>query len=74
MSKSKRQQMQQQHFGQCRGRQPSCPCQVFYIADILHNLLRVVPQIFLHTMQAKCDKEQLKDVGQWTQENVSNHQ
>jgi hypothetical protein len=52
ISKSKRQQLQQQHFGQCKGRQAllTMPCVMFYIADILLNLLRVLPQISLHTV------------------------
>jgi hypothetical protein len=41
------------------------PNVLFYIADIMHNLLRMVPQIFLHTVQESCDEEQLKEVGQW---------
>jgi hypothetical protein len=51
MSKSKRQQLQQLHFGQCRGRQPFMPMPsvMFYIADIRHSLLKVVPKTFLHT-------------------------
>jgi hypothetical protein len=44
---------------------------MYYIADILHNLLRVVPQIFLHTVQENCDEEELKQVGQWCYENLS---
>jgi hypothetical protein len=44
---------------------------MFYIADILHNLLRVVPQIFLHTVPENCDEEQFKEVGQWCYENLS---
>ena len=47
------------------------PSVMYYIADILHNLLRVVPQIFLHTVQENCDEEQLKQVGQWCYENLS---
>jgi predicted transport protein len=47
------------------------PNGMFYIADILHNLLRVVPQIFLPTVQEKCHEEQLKEVGQWCYDNVS---
>jgi hypothetical protein len=47
------------------------PSVLFYIVDILHNLLRVVPQIFLHTVQENCDEEQLKEVGQWCYENLS---
>jgi uncharacterized protein YceK len=44
ISKSKRQQLQQQQFGQCRGHQlfMPMPSVMFYIADILHNLLRIV--------------------------------
>jgi hypothetical protein len=47
------------------------PSVMYYIADILHNLLRVVPQIFLQTVQDNCDEEQLKQVGQWCYENSS---
>jgi hypothetical protein len=47
------------------------PSVLFYIADILHSLLRVVPRIFLHTAQENCDEEQLKEVGQWCYENLS---
>jgi hypothetical protein len=42
----------------------------FHIAYILHNLLGVVPQIFLHTVQENCDEEQLKEVGQWCYEKL----
>eukprot|EP00873_Tetraselmis_striata_P029502 jgi/Tetstr1/449766/TSEL_036831.t1 len=67
MSNDKRRKLQQEHWGQCRGRPPyvTLPSVLFYIADILHNLLRVVPQIFLHTVSENCDKEQLQVVGQY---------
>jgi hypothetical protein len=44
---------------------------MYYIADIVHNLLRVVPPIFLHTVQANYDEEQLKEVGQRCYANLS---
>jgi hypothetical protein len=53
---------------------------MYYIADVVHNLKRVVPQInlhrvvpqtFLHTVQENCDEEQLKQVGQWCYKNSS---
>jgi hypothetical protein len=44
---------------------------MYYIADILQNLLGVVPHILLHTVQENCDEEQLKHVGQWCYENLS---
>jgi predicted transport protein len=47
------------------------PSVLFYIADIMHNLLRVVPQIFLHTAEENCHEKQLKEVGQWCYENLS---
>jgi hypothetical protein len=57
--KSKRQQLQQQHFGQRRGHKPSMPMLsvLFYIADIMHNIPRVVPLTFLNTTQENCDEE-----------------
>jgi hypothetical protein len=73
MSKSKRQQLQHQHFSHCRGHQPFMPMPsvMFYIVDILRNLLRLMPQIFLLTLQENCDVEQLKEVGQWCSETLS---
>jgi hypothetical protein len=73
MTSTKRQALHQQHFGLCRGRQPFMPMPsvMFYIADILQNLLRVVPQFSLHTVQENCDEEQLKHIGQWCYENLS---
>eukprot|EP00873_Tetraselmis_striata_P004163 jgi/Tetstr1/424427/TSEL_001448.t1 len=48
-----------------------CPAAVmYYIADILHNMLRVVPQIFLHTIQEHCTTEKLQEVGQWCYNNL----
>jgi hypothetical protein len=47
------------------------PSVLLYIGDILHKLLRVVPQTFLHTVQENCGEEKLKKVGQWCYENLS---
>jgi hypothetical protein len=44
---------------------------LFCIVDILHNLLRVVPEIFLHTVQENYNEEHLKEVGQWCYKNLS---
>eukprot|EP00873_Tetraselmis_striata_P022397 jgi/Tetstr1/442661/TSEL_030755.t1 len=71
-STNKRQTEQQKHYGQCRGRPPyiCLPTMTYYIADILHNMLRVVPQIFLHTIQEHCTAEKLQEVGQWCYDNL----
>eukprot|EP00873_Tetraselmis_striata_P009492 jgi/Tetstr1/429756/TSEL_001932.t1 len=71
-STNKRQTEQQKHYGQCRGRPPyiCLPTVMYYIADILHNMLRVVPQIFLHTIQEHCTAEKLQEVGQWCYDNL----
>jgi hypothetical protein len=73
MTSSKRQALLQHHFGQCGGRQPFIPMPniMYYITDTMHNLLRVVPQIFLHTVQENCDGEHLKHVRQWCYEKLS---
>jgi hypothetical protein len=47
------------------------PGVMYYIADIMHNLMKVVPPIFLHTIKVNCDEEQLYQVGQWCYEKLS---
>jgi hypothetical protein len=44
---------------------------MYYIADIMHNLLRVVPHAYLHTVHENCDEDQLKQVEQWCYESLS---
>jgi hypothetical protein len=46
------------------------PSVMLYIANIQHNLLKVVPQIFLHTVQENCDEDHLKEVRQRCYKNL----
>jgi hypothetical protein len=59
---SKRQLEQRVYFGTCRGRTPlvPLPTPLQYILNVLHYLLRTVPKIFLHTVQAYVIKETMK--------------
>ena len=63
---SARQAEQRKHFGLVPGRLPFSPTDVLhYIIDVLHLILRTVPQIFRQTVQANCDPGALGDVAQW---------
>jgi hypothetical protein len=61
ISKSQRLAQQQLLFGQCRGRPPvlALPSVTCCIADLLHDMLRVVAQNFLHTGQENSGAEEL---------------
>eukprot|EP00873_Tetraselmis_striata_P013373 jgi/Tetstr1/433637/TSEL_000008.t1 len=72
MSVSRRQQLQQLHYGMCRGRAPYLVLShiLDYIVDILHLMLRVVPQIFKFTVSKHCDAAKQLELVKWVEEHL----
>eukprot|EP00873_Tetraselmis_striata_P042667 jgi/Tetstr1/462931/TSEL_007879.t1 len=72
MSVSKRQQLQQLHYGMCMGRAPYLVLShiLDYIVDILHLMLRVVPQIFKFTVSKYCDAAKQLELVKWVEEHL----
>eukprot|EP00873_Tetraselmis_striata_P041613 jgi/Tetstr1/461877/TSEL_006955.t1 len=70
MGTARRRALQQDHFGMCRGRKPYIKLVSIldYIVDILHLMLRVVPQIFEHTISKHCDQDKLIKLVEWMEE------
>eukprot|EP00873_Tetraselmis_striata_P033401 jgi/Tetstr1/453665/TSEL_040621.t1 len=69
MSVSRRQQL---HYGMCRGRAPYLVLShiLDYIVDILHFMLRVVPQIFKLTVSKHCDAAKQLELVKWVEEHL----
>eukprot|EP00873_Tetraselmis_striata_P000772 jgi/Tetstr1/421036/TSEL_012081.t1 len=72
MSVSRRQQQQQLHYGMCRGRAPYLVLShiLDYSVDILHLMLRVVPQIFKFTFSKHCDAAKQLELVKWVEEHL----
>ena len=69
--KSERLSTQKKHFSLVPGRLPFLPISIsLYVIDVLHLVLRLVPQIFRQTVQQNTGKEQLQAVAQWCYENL----
>eukprot|EP00873_Tetraselmis_striata_P026426 jgi/Tetstr1/446690/TSEL_003629.t1 len=72
MSVSRRQQLQQLHYGMCRGRAPYLVLShiLDYIVEILGFKLRVVPQIFKLTASKHCDAAKQLELVKWVEEHL----
>lgn len=64
-SDAKRQEEQRKHYGLTMGEAPWLPVETsFYIIDVLHLVLRVVPAIFRQTVATNCDKVKMDRLAQ----------
>eukprot|EP00873_Tetraselmis_striata_P001411 jgi/Tetstr1/421675/TSEL_012614.t1 len=72
ISVSGRQQLQQLHYGMCMGRAPYLVLShiLDYIVDILHLMLRVVPQIFKFTVSKHCDAAKQLELVKWVEKHL----
>ena len=71
MGNSARLAEQRKHRGLVPGRLPFLPVDMgFYILDVLHLILRMVPQLFRQTVQANCDPGALSVVAQWCSDDL----
>eukprot|EP00873_Tetraselmis_striata_P023435 jgi/Tetstr1/443699/TSEL_031689.t1 len=63
----RRRLLQRLHWGICRGRSPYIKLAhiLDYVVDILHLMLRVIPQIFMFTVSKHCDTAKLMQLLMW---------
>ena len=65
-NETRRRAEQRTHFGDIPGRTPFINFPLDdYIIDILHLVLRVVPLLFRHTVQANVNDKTLEKVAEW---------